>query len=786
MCFKKSLILLILAPVILSCTTQKEVVVERTVIQGADTRTIPRVMSLDTYKRAESLLSFNTSGLLHNDPTSVTWINPQTIWYQYNTERGVEYFLVDVVAGRKWMAFDQIILTQKLEEMTGKDLNPWGLAISNLRFDDSMENVRFNFERASWEFNRVDQYLRKVESVEVPASSNISPDRSKAVYIKDYNLWMRDLNTGADTQLTFDGEEYYGYATNSQGWSRSNMPVVAWSPDSRKISTYRLDERGVPLMHLLETASPRAKLHSWPYAVPGDTIVPMHERLVIDVSDQSVVKLNTPPDHQRTSNCCGLTRGIQWADNEFSVDGDKLAFVSTSRDYKTVTLRVADTKTGEVRTIFEENHGTPFESNLTSRGVPNWRVLHDSNEFIWYTRADEWGHLFLRDLSTGQLKNRITSGSWNVLDLLHVDEENRRIIFSAVGREPNRDPYQAYLYSINLDGSELKMITPEEGDHSVWLSPNADLMVNKWSDFRNPPTTVIRHVDGTIKLELEKADISKATEIGWKAPEPFVAKARDGVTDIYGLMFKPSDFDPRRQYPIINQIYPGPQVGSIRGRDFSLSYSGQAQALAELGFIVVQIDAMGTPLRSKSFHTAYAGDMADNGLPDQIAAMKQLASRHQWIDLNRVGIYGHSGGGFATAAAMFIYPDFFKVGVSSAGNHDNSGYTYYWGEKFQGLLVVNEDSTTSYTNQSLPLLAKNLKGKLLISYGSMDSNVHPNMTLQVINELIKADKDFDVMVYPNRGHGYFNEVFNLRLTWNYFIKHLMGVEPNPEFRIARE
>jgi dipeptidyl-peptidase-4 len=783
---KKLLILLLLIPVVISCTSQKEVVVERTVIQGSEPLTRSRVLSLDTYKRAEALLSFNTSGLIHNNPTSITWVNRENLWYQYNTERGVEYFLVNVATGRKSAAFDQILLAQKLTNMTGKEIEPWTLPINNITFDEGLNSVRFNHERTRWQFNMVDQLLEKVDIVEIPAASNISPDMSKAVYIKDHNLWMRDLHSGVDTQLTFDGEEYYGYATNSQGWSRSNVPIVAWSPDSRKISTYRLDERGVPLMHLLETASPRAKLHSWPYAVPGDTIVPMHERIVIDVDAVSLLKLNTPPDHQRTSNCCGLTRGTQWADNEFSADGSQLAFVSTSRDYKTVTLRIADTKSGDVRTIYEENHGTPFESNLSSRGVPNWRVLHTSNEFLWFTRADEWGHLYLHDLSTGQVKNRITSGAWNVLDLLHVDEVNRVLIFSAIGREPNRDPYQAYIYSVKFDGSNLTLLTSEVGDHSVWFSPDATMFVNKWSDFQNPPTTVVRDLSGYIKLNLEKADVSKLKKIGWNAPEPFVAKARDGVTDIYGIMFKPSDFDPEKQYPIINQIYPGPQVGSIRGRDFSTTYSGQAHALAELGFIVVQVDAMGTPLRSKSFHTFYGGDMADNGLPDQIAAMRQLAKKYPWIDLNRAGMYGHSGGGFATAAAMFIHPDFFKVGVSSAGNHDNSGYTYYWGEKFQGLLVENDDKTTNYTNQSLPLLAENLKGKLLISYGSMDSNVHPNMTLQVINELIKADKDFDVMVYPNRGHGYFNEVFNLRLTWNYFVKHLMGAEPNPEFRIVRE
>lgn len=599
---------------------------------------------------------------------------------------------------------------------------------------------------------------------------------------------MRNMLTGEDFQLTTDGEQYYGYATNSQGWSRSNSPIVAWSPDSKKISTYRLDERGVEMMYLLETAVPRVKLQAWPYALPGDSIVPMHERLVIDTESMNLTWLDTPADHQRTSNCCGLTRGSTWADNEFSKDGASLAFVSTSRDYKTVTLKLANTQTGAVRDVYtESSEEYTFESNLTSRGVPNWRVFHGSNEFIWFTRLDDWGHLYLHDLSNGSLKNRITSGDWNVIDILHIDEATRTIWFTGAGRESGRDVYQTYLYKVSFDGSGLTLLTPEEGNHEITFSSDGQYFVDTWSDFRTPHQTVVRDLNGEVVMQLGSADISKLLATGWTAPEPFTAKARDGVTDVYGLMFKPSNFDSTRKYPIINSIYPGPQGGSIGTRSFSATFSGQTQALAELGFIVVKIDAFGSsPMRSRTFHTYYAGDMADNGLPDQRAAMTELARRHQFIDLDKVGIYGHSGGGFATAAALLTNPDFFKVGVSSAGNIDNRGYTYYWGEKYQGLLTKNADGSDSYTNQSLPMKAENLQGKLLISYGTMDSNVHPNMALLLINELIRADKDFDMMVMPNRGHGYFNEVFNLRITWNYFIEHLLDMKPNAEFRIERD
>ncbi len=286
---------------------------------------------------------------------------------------------------------------------------------------------------------------------------------------------------------------------------------------------------------------------------------------------------------------------------------------------------------------------------------------------------------------------------------------------------------------------------------------------------------------GSSILVLEKTDISKLLETGWVPPIPIIVKARDGVTDLYGLMHKPSNFDPKNKYPIINYIYPGPQTGSVRGRSFSAS-RGDNQSIAELGFIVVAIDGMGTPGRSKSFHDAYYGNMGDNGLPDQIAGMKQLANKYPWIDLERVGIYGHSGGGFASTDAILRYPDFFKVAVSGAGNHDNRNYEDDWGEKWQGLLKTNEDGTTNYDNQANQSLAKNLKGKLLLAHGTMDTNVPMYNTLLVVNELIAANKDFDLILFPNRGHGFGNEPYMMRRRWDYFVKHLLGAEPPEAYK----
>jgi len=314
------------------------------------------------------------------------------------------------------------------------------------------------------------------------------------------------------------------------------------------------------------------------------------------------------------------------------------------------------------------------------------------------------------------------------------------------------------------------------------LSPGGRYFVDSYSKPDLPPITVMRDSEGKMLATIEKADITRLVASGWKPPIPITVKARDGSTDLYGLMYKPTNLDTNKRYPIINHIYPGPQGGSVGTRSFVAS-RGDSQSLAELGFIVVEIDGMGNPTRSKRFHDAYYGNMGDNTLPDQIAAMKQLASQYAWIDLDRCGIWGHSGGGFAAADAMFRYPDFFKVGISEAGNHDNRGYEDDWGERYQGLLERKSDGTTNYDDQANQNIAKNLKGHLLLAHGTMDTNVPPYNTLLVVNELIKANKDFDLILLPNRSHGFGNEPYMVRRRWDYFVRYLMGVEPPREYEL---
>ena len=412
----------------------------------------------------------------------------------------------------------------------------------------------------------------------------------------------------------------------------------------------------------------------------------------------------------------------------------------------------------------------------------NWRYLAASNEILWFSERENWGHLSRYDALTGSRTLVVTTGEWNVTQLLRVDEEKRMLYFVGVGKERGRDPYFRHFYRVGFDGGNPQLLTPANADHDIQISPSGAWFIDTYSTPDTPPTAQLRAIDGAAVLSLEHADISRLVASGWKPPQTITVKARDGVTDLYGLLYVPTRLDPSKKYPIINHVYPGPQTGSVGSRSFVAS-RGDAQSLAELGFVVLELDGMGTPWRSKSFHDAYYGNMGDNTIADQVTGMEQLAARYPWIDLPRAGIYGHSGGGYATTSAMFRYPDFFKVGIAEAGNHDNRNYEDDWAEKWQGLLTTNADGTSNYDNQANQLVAKNLKGRLLLAHGTMDTNVPPSNTLLVVNELIKANKDFDLLMLPNRGHGFGNEPYMVRRRWDYFVTHLLGADPPREYQM---
>jgi dipeptidyl aminopeptidase/acylaminoacyl peptidase len=601
-----------------------------------------------------------------------------------------------------------------------------------------------------------------------------SPDGKKEAFIRDWNLWIRDVATKQERQLTTDGTKDFGYATDNAGWASSDRPILLWSPDSRKISTQQQDERNVGDMYLVESNVGHPRLRSWKYPLPGDSIVAMIHRVIIEVDGPRIVRLQMPPDYHRAT----LSDNISMSDYKWSPDGSRLALASTSRDHKQTIVRVADAVTGAVRNVFEEIVQTHYESNS------GWEVLWGTNEVVWYSQRDDWGQLYLYDLNTGKLKNKITNGPGMVSQIVRIDEKSRKLWFGAYGREKGRDPYFQHFYRIGLDGKNLVLLTPEDAHHTIQLSPSGKYLVDTHSRPDVPPVVNVLDRDGKLVMPVERADITRLLAAGWKPPIPITMKGRDGKTDIYGLMFRPTDFDSTKKYPIVNNAYPGPQSGSVGSRAFAAA-RGDRQALSELGFIVVSIDGMGTPNRSKSFHDTYYGAMGrDNTLPDQVAGMKELAQRYSWIDIDRAGMWGHSGGGFITADAMFKYPDFFKVGIAESGNHDQRMYEDDWGERYQGLLTRNPDGSDSYDVEANQNYAKNLKGHLLLAHGLMDNNVPPYNTYVVVEALINANKDFDLIVFPSQAHGYGNQSnYMMRRRWDYFVKHLLNTDPPKEYEI---
>lgn len=738
----------------------------------------PEKLSADDYKRAEMSLWQHTLPLVFYQNVRPNWLDEDYFWYRNDTPQGKEFMLVNISKRLKTPAFDHEALAKALSRVADKSFEPYELPFSHFEYADNKKAVVFEYKNVRYSFDsNASQCTPEPAAEKSGRHFSVSPDGKKAAFIRDHNLWVKNLDSGKETQLTTDGVEDFGYATNNAGWIRSKKPIVLWSPDSKKIATFQHDGRGVGEMYLATTNVGHPELEAWKYPLPGDSLIFRIHRVVIHLDGQKVVRLQMPPDQHRSSFTDHIaTRSGDLGDAEWSADSKQLAFLSSSRDHKEAVLRIADASSGEVRTILEEKVETFFESGHRTW---NWRILPESDNVIWYSQRSNWGHLYLYDLKTGELKNQITKGDWNVLKILHLDREKGTIFFVGAGREQG-DPYFEYFYRVNLNGSGLKLMTPETANHHIYLSDDGQYFVDNYSTPVTPPVCVLRDNYGNKIMDLEKSDISKLKAAGWIPPMPITVKARDGETDLYGLLFKPHNFDPDKKYPIINYIYPGPQSGSVGSRSFQASRRDN-QALANLGFIVVAIDAMGTPMRSKSFHDAYYGNMGDNGLPDQVAGMKQLAEQYPWIDLDRVGIYGHSGGGFASTAAILQYPDFFKVAVSGAGNHDNRNYEDDWAEKWQGLLVTNPDGTTNYDNQANQLQAKNLKGKLLLAHGTLDDNVPYYSTLLLADKLIEANKDFDLVLFPNRRHGFANESYMMRKRWDYFVKHLLGAEPPKEY-----
>lgn len=753
----------------------------------------PQVSASD-YARAESFLSWHAGTVVSGDQVDPEWIEGDRFWYRSRITGGHEFILVDPAGPFRRQAFDHDRLAAALSVAADTSIVAARLPFETFELED--QAILFHTGEAErWRCTLTDYVCTGPDSVPAPPRSELtSPNGRWVAFSRDEDLWVREVATGEERQLSQGGEAHYGYAVPPEGCcsvvtlarqGTTAPPALAWSEDSRRIATHRLDERGVEELHLLETATGRPKLHSYRVGLPGDSIIPTYEIHLFDVETGASTMADIGAMEAVNSSCCGLVADTLWKDVRWGEGSDLLFFTQGVRSYDTLRLHATDAATGDTRTILEETSSTYVEANGRSGGLPNWRVLNDNAEVVWWSERDGWGHLYLVDVATGALKNRVTEGPWVVVDLLHVDEDDRWAYFTGVGREPGENPYHRHLYRARLDGGEVERLTAEPGDHQITPHPSGAYFVDQFGPHDAPPVTVVRDRDGEAIMTLEEADFSALLERGWSYATPFTAVARDGVTPVHGFLYFPSDFDEDASYPVVDYIYPGPQVGPIRSRQASVSQAGNAKALAELGFIVFMIDAMGTPLRDKAFHDAYYGNMRDNGLPDHIVALRQLAARYPQMDLDRVGIFGHSGGGFSSTDAILSYPEFFKVAVSTAGNHDNRSYDYTWGEKYHGLMVRDDDGGDSFDSQANQELADRLEGKLMLMYGTLDDNVHPNGNWVLIDALIDANKDFDLVVLPNRNHGFSNEPYVIRRTWDYFVRHLRGEEPPAGFVITR-
>lgn len=653
----------------------------------------------------------------------------------------------------------------------------------------------------------------------------VSPDEKTIVFARGQNLFMmdgdnyakalkkEDDNTIVETQLTTDGEQHWSYARRlreeekgSYRFSDKNptprVPAirVIWSKDSKKFSVVRTDERKVSDLWVINSlANPRPALETYRYGMPGEVNQPQSNIEVFDLATKARVKVKDAKfkDQQIAVSTAPITNLERERARTIQVDrsgdqdqqqqqqggqqfgsgpepkwlaegSDKLYFNRTSRDLKKIDICVADTTTGEVKTLIEERLNTYVETK------PLY-LVNNGQELVHWSERDGWGHYYLFD-ANGTLKNQITTGEFYCSGIEGIDEKTRTLYFTANGREANEDPYYDHTYSINLGGSGLKLLNPGDATHNAAPCDSNKFFVNNSSRINTAPESVLYDAAGNVVMKLETTDLSAMNEAGFKFPEPFKVKADDGITDLYGVMYKPFDFDEKKKYPIIAYVYPGPQTESVTK---AFTPRNDRIALAQFGFIVIEVgNRGGHPNRSKWYHNYGYGNLRDYGLADKKAAIEQLSRRHAFVDVDRVGIFGHSGGGFMSTAAMLVYPDFFKVAVSSSGNHENNIYNRWWSEKHHGVKeVADKDGNVKfeYNIERNSELAKNLKGKLMLVTGDMDDNVHPANTLRMADALVKANKRFDFFIIPGKRHGFAdatNYFFWLRA--DYFCKHLLG------------
>jgi dipeptidyl aminopeptidase/acylaminoacyl peptidase len=646
-----------------------------------------------------------------------------------------------------------------------------------------------------WRARRV---LRKEEALPMPAS--YSPDGRYVCGVSGQNLWLRDRRTGETRELTTDGSPHWCYGQQTEtcsaavSYRKQPAPMTLWSPDSQWLLTHRIDERSLPELNLIENAPQgggRPVLHTYKYSMPGDPL-PIATYVAIHVPSGRAVTFEECPAPVLLWSPLSFICRMAW----FS--GHATAwFVRADRYFRKIDLICLNLEHGTSRVVLTEAVEDGYiELHQFLGGAPNVRTLPASNEIVWYSERDGWGHLYLYDATTGTLKNRITRGEWLVRDIVHLDERRRTLLFTACGMDPNADPARRTLCSVHLDGSNLEVLLAQDGDVSLARTEPRGLGQDRpfRPSYAQPGVSPDGRWGVVLEASIERGNVTRMIELGTRqgltitsafpvvkerVPRHFTALAADGVTCLHGAMFLPSDFDESGSYPLIDYIYPGPQV-SHKPQSFRAVNSAQASALAELGFITVMLDTRGMPYRSRAIHQAGYGSFLEPQLADHVAVVRQLSARHAFIDGSRAGIFGSSGGGYATARALFDYPAVFKVGVAICGNHDNRINIASWSEKYLGPLDAEKLGV-----QASSATARALEGKLLLVSGDMDENVHVGHTLKLADALVRANRDFDLLIVPGEGHAIpWTSGYALRRMWDYFVRHLLGASPPQNFQLA--
>ena len=747
------------------------------------------------YARAERFMSHRAADKMFRNRVDVHWLTDgYRFWYAVETPEGTERFLVDPVRNSRQPLVDRLLLAQGISAALDTLVEARRLTLENFELSKDGKSVSFNLAKKGLSCELATH--RCTPTAAKPKEDRglrRSPDGKWDAFVRDDDIYIRQVGcTGGaggatcETRLTTDGtpDWAYGRAGTFQSISLARrgeprIPMVVWSPDSKKMVVTRWDVRGVEKFYYVSSTTIRPELFAVPQAIPSDSVVERHDLYVIDIADKSKVRIDTeqiPWVRGGMTEGAGSSIFAQWAPSS-----DRFFFLSNDRGPSRLSLMTADARTGAARRIVTDSNSFRYgaiSEYVVGSGI--WR-LSRGNDAYWYSERDGGAHIYKYD-STGKFVARVTEGAWNVMDVVHSDTTHSVFFVQGMGREPGQFKGHNKLYRMRTDNGALTLLTPEKGDHSGDFSPDARFFVDTYSSDEEPPVIVLRSAEnGRVIRELERADISNATALGWRPREIVTLTASDGATPIYAAVYKPTNFDSTRRYPVVDHIYPMP-LGSIRSFAFT-GPSSEQQALAELGFIVVHIQPRGvrdpSPAVRNYYRTQYQGRYGEATIADHLEAIKQLGARFPYIDLDKVGLYGTSGGGFSTTQAMLRYPDFFKVGVAFAGNHDDRSEHTIVGESWRGMLRTDSTGRDNYEGDANYLLAGNLRGKLMLVHGDLDEAVHPSMTIRLAAALIDAGKRFDMMVFPDQGHtsgGWYGS----RLIFDYFVRHLMGYEV-PEY-----